>query len=178
MNSLTELVRDIVQKEEIKINNSTYDSNNNTNVNDTLKCLYPHVKVLAQALRCLWHLNQERAETSTSITNVQHFQQKKYSQILKAVFLINDPEVSNVLRRNGRQYFYLHSLVASAVKFDNTMDANDIRCQILSKFHPKLIKFEFLKAVEEKLINPKNVQDWDYETLKHIVRQGPIYIGP
>jgi hypothetical protein len=51
---------------------------------------------------------------------------KAVQETLKDVFMIVDPNISAVPRRNGRQLYYVNNLVASAVKFNSNMEEGDI----------------------------------------------------
>ena len=101
---------------------------------------------------------------------------KKYVEVLKDVFLVADPTVDKVPRKSDRQYYYRNDLVASAVKFHNSMTETDIRVEIQTHFPQyDLHSFTFLKAVDDSLIAP-DIENWDYAVLKHVTGQGPIYI--
>ena len=67
---------------------------------------------------------------------------------MKYVFLISDPSVATVPRKNSRQFYYKNDLVVTAVQFDLSIDDEDIHKQTRTRFckYEKL-QFEFLKAV-------------------------------
>ena len=102
---------------------------------------------------------------------------KCFQETLKYIFLLPNPSSSVVPRRKAREYFYRNNLVASAVRFGNTMSETDIRVQIACKFEQyPFLDYEFMKAVDETLVCPNNIETWDYAILKHVTGQGPLYI--
>ena len=98
---------------------------------------------------------------------------KKFTEILKDVFLISEPSVATVPRRNN---YYKNGLVANAVQFNSSMDDEDVYKQIRKRFCKyEGLQFEFLKAVDDDLVNP-GVEKVDYKTMKHIAGQGSDYV--
>ena len=60
---------------------------------------------------------------------------KKFTKILKDVLLISDLSVATVPRRNSRQFYYRHGLVATAAaQLNSTMDDEDVYRQIRKMF--------------------------------------------
>ena len=51
---------------------------------------------------------------------------EKVFESLKDIFFIIDPSVSTVPRKADRQFYYQNNLVASAVKFNSTMNETDV----------------------------------------------------
>jgi len=189
VNQLTELVKGIVKEHETG-QHSIEESVPSNDVNDTLRCLYPSTRgrqgsgagtrgrggAVTRGASTFVKKTKAKKRYVEADGSTIRCGKRKYSEIMKDVILINDPKVSEVPRRNSRQFYYMNGFVANAIKFNNGMDETDIRCIILTEFHPKLKRFEFLKAVDEQLISPKNINFWDYDTLKHVVGQGPLYI--
>ena len=100
---------------------------------------------------------------------------KKLTETLKDVFLISDPSITTVPRRNSRQFYHKNGLVATAVQFGSSMDNEDVYKQIRKSFCKyEDLQFEFLKAVDD-LVNP-GVEKVDYKVMKHITGQGPVYV--
>ena len=101
---------------------------------------------------------------------------KKFTETLKDVFLISDPSITTVPRRNSWQFYHKNGLVATAVQFDSSMDDQDVYKQIRKRFCKyEDLQFEFLKAVDDDLVN-SGVEKVDYKTMKHITGQGPVYV--
>ena len=170
INNLTKLVQEYVQD-----GLEPCSSQSLTSVEDTVRRLYPSTRSNGSARFSgkkrqskISSSQQQKPESSTS-------SKKKYSYIIKDIFLINDPTKDLVPRRNGRQFYYENNLVATAVKLDNSMSTKEIETLILSCF-PKLRSFNYLKVVDESLIRPQHVNDWNYEIIKHVAGPGPIYI--
>ena len=95
---------------------------------------------------------------------------------MKDVFLISDPSVATVPRKNSRQFYYKNGLVVTAVQFDLSIDDEDVHKQTRTRFCKyESLQFEFLKAVDDDLVNP-GVEKVDYKTMKHITGQGLVYV--
>ena len=57
------------------------------------------------------------------------------------------------------------------------MDDEDVYKQIRKRFFKyEDLQFEFLKAVSDDLVNPGVEKLWNVSTMKHITRQGPVYV--
>jgi len=55
------------------------------------------------------------------------------------------------------------------------MSVEEIHFNILDRFPFVGLEFQYLSAVEDNLVIP-NVGCWDFKTLKHICRNGALYI--
>lgn len=56
------------------------------------------------------------------------------------------------------------------------MNEEDILSHIMERFHSfSSLRIQFLSAVEDHLVIP-NVSQWDYQTVKHICKNGALYV--
>ncbi len=104
----------------------------------------------------------------------------KSREILKDVFLLPSPKAYKVPRRKEREELCSNGFVSFAVPFNTSLTEPEIIRQITLEFAEKfsecnLPSFEFLKAVNDKLITQES-KVWDGKVLKHMTGTGPLYI--
>ena len=107
--------------------------------------------------------------------------QKEY---IKDVYLLPSPNISVVPRGQFREQLYDDGFVVSGYKLISTASESEIYGEFETAFFDKLrfvefpTKFDFVRAIEKKIVNMKNIGDITGEILKHICgpRDRPIYI--
>ena len=101
--------------------------------------------------------------------------------VFKDVILLPDPKQQKVPRGTTREALYSHGFTTT-IELHPSMTENDIRKLLEERFSRKLWdlnkspKFEFVRAVHNKLVSIDQGQTSDARLLKHISGQGPIYI--
>lgn len=103
------------------------------------------------------HPYRHRANSRTSTTTNRSKQSKP---VCKDIILLPNPLMSSVPRYKVREELYARELVASAVIINGEQNEAEIRATFEAMFASKLIhikgkKFEFVRAVGSKIVDPK-----------------------
>lgn len=100
--------------------------------------------------------------------------------MLKDLFLLPSPAANKVPRGKKREELSSKGFVSFAVQLNLNMTQAEVEGVIFSEFSNKLAKctepaFEFLKAVNEKLIK-QDTKEWNGKVVKHMTGTGPLYV--
>ena len=100
--------------------------------------------------------------------------------MLKDRFMLPSPTASKVPRGRKREELSAKGFVSFAVQLNINMTQAEVEGIIFSEFGNKLAKcsepsFEFLKAVNEKLIK-QDTKEWNGKVVKHMTGNGPLYV--
>eukprot|EP00112_Aurelia_sp_Birch-Aquarium-sp1_P017437 Seg4041.2 transcript_id=Seg4041.2/GoldUCD/mRNA.D3Y31 product="hypothetical protein" protein_id=Seg4041.2/GoldUCD/D3Y31 len=98
--------------------------------------------------------------------------------MLKDLFLLPSPAANKVPRGKKREELSSKGFVSFAVQLNLNMTQAEVEGVIFSEFSNKLAKctepaFEFLKAVNEKLIK-QDTKEWNGKVVKHMTGTGPF----
>ena len=97
------------------------------------------------------------------------------------VILLPNTKMTSVPRGAIREELHVRNLVASAVEIKGEMEEAEIRTMFENLFASKLPtvvghKFQFVRAVGNRIMEPKVDRPWHGKMVKHISGQGPVYL--
>lgn len=100
--------------------------------------------------------------------------------LLKDVLLLPSPTNKEVPRGARREELYSENFAVSAFEITDEMSEAELRQKLGKAFASKLDnlaepKFNFVRAVGNKIIDP-GCQSYSGKIIKHLTRQGPLYI--
>ena len=100
--------------------------------------------------------------------------------LLKDIILLPSPRIESVLRGRFREYLYGNGFAESAVGISDQMSEEDIKAKVANIFKEKLElipepSYNFVRAIGNKIIRVNN-GPYTGKLLKHISKQGPVYI--
>ena len=100
--------------------------------------------------------------------------------LLKDLILLPSPRIENVPRGRFREYLYANGFAESAVGVSDQMTEEDIEAKVSNIFEQKLElipepRYHFVRAICNKIIKVNN-GPYTGKLLKHISKQGPVYI--
>ena len=100
--------------------------------------------------------------------------------LLKDLILLPSPRIENVPRGRFREYLYANGFAESAVGVSDQMTEEDIKAKVSNIFEQKLElipepRYHFVRAIGNKIIKVNN-GPYTGKLLKHISKQGPVYI--